>query len=235
MGRSSFATGVMVAAVTAGTYLFMYFVVQPRLPLPESEVPPIAGLSAEQARGLLEPRGLLLILDGEKVDDKVPAGTLTAQKPLGGSRLRRGSEVHASLATAMAPPIVPKVAGMTLDAARELLTKTRLHPGAVTEATSDTVPKGQVISTAPVVGVEVKAETLIDLVVSSGPDASAIPSVIGKRLSKAKELLEKAGFVAGNTTMGSNDDYDQGVVIKQNPAANAQAAKGAKVDLVIND
>ncbi len=135
----------------------------------------------------------------------------------------------------MAPPIVPKVAGLTLDAARELLTKTRLHPGAVTEVTSDTIPKGQVISSAPVVGVEVKAETLIDLVVSSGPDASAIPSVIGKRQSKAKELLEKAGFVVGNTTMGSNDDYDQGVVIKQNPAANAQAARGAKVDLVIND
>lgn len=235
MRGSSFTTGALVAVVTAGTYLIMYFVVQPRLPVIESEVPPIAGLSAEQARGLLEPRGLLLILDGERADDRVAAGTLASQQPLGGSRLRRGSEVHAFVATAPASPTVPRLSGLAVADARDALVKARLHPGAVNETPSETVPKGQVIASAPAFGAEAKPETLVDLTVSSGADATAVPSVIGKKLSKAKELLEKAGFVAGSMRYGSNDDYEQGVVIRQTPAAAAPAAKGAKIDLVIND
>jgi len=34
---------------------------------------------------------------------------------------------------------------------------------------------------------------------------------------------------------GSNDDFDTGVVIKQDPAANAPATPGSKVDLTVND
>jgi|SRR5579871_5606254 len=235
MGRSALGVALLSAAVSAGTYLFMHFVVGPHLPIADAEVPPIAGLSAEQARGLLEPRGLLLILDGEKVDDRVAPGTLTAQSPLGGSRLRRGGEVHASIASAPASPSVPKLAGLTVDAARDLLARARLHAGALTESPSDSVPKGVVIASNPIVGAEVRPDSVVDLTVSSGPDAVAVPSVIGKSLSKAKDVLEKAGFALGSKRTGSNDDYEQGIVIGQNPAANSPAAKGAKIDLVIND
>lgn len=235
MARSSLGTVLLSAFVSAGMYLVMHFAVAPHLPLPDVEVPPIAGLSGEQARGLLEPRGLRLILDGEKVDDRVPAGTLTAQLPLGGSRLGRGGEVHASIAVAPSSPKVPKLAGLTVDAAREALAKARLHAGSVTGETSDSVPPGQVIASNPVVGVELKPEAVVDLTVSSGPSAQPVPAVVGKSFSKAKELIEKAGFALGSKKYGSNDDYDQGVVIGQTPAANAPAAKGAKVDLVVND
>jgi serine/threonine-protein kinase len=235
MGRSSLATFLLASVATAATYLFMHFVVGPRLPVPDVEVPPLSGLSAEQARGLLEPRGLLLILDGEKSDQAVAAGTLTAQQPLGGSRLPRGGMVHAFVATAPPTPAVPRVAGLTLADARDLLGKAHLRAGVVAEQPSDTVVKGAVIGSAPPVGAEVRTDSVIDLTVSSGPDAQPVPSVIGKRLSKAKEILEKAGFVAGQTRYGSNDDFDQGVVISQTPAASAPAAKGAKIDLVIND
>ena len=50
---------------------------------------------------------------------------LTAQMPLGGSRLRRGGEVHASLATAPASPTVPKVAGLALADVFDALTTHR--------------------------------------------------------------------------------------------------------------
>jgi beta-lactam-binding protein with PASTA domain len=59
--------------------------------------------------------------------------------------------------------------------------------------------------------------------------------VIGKSRSGAKEVLEKAGFVVGTLRVGSSDDYDTGVVIRQNPAANSTAAPGSKIDLTIND
>jgi eukaryotic-like serine/threonine-protein kinase len=236
MGRS-FLHLVLVALVTAGTYLIMYFYVTPRLPATTADVPSLAGLTVEQARGILEPRGLVLVLDGEKSSDRAAPGTLTHQAPLVGSRLRHGGEVHAFVATA-APPKVPKLVGMTVAEAQNELGDVRLKPGKVSEGPSDTVLKGQVIASLPSEGTALRPDALVDLLVSSGPSApstATVPQVVGKRLTKAKELLEQAGFDVGATRYGSNDDYDQGVVIKQSPSANAPAARGAKVDLVIND
>jgi serine/threonine-protein kinase len=216
-------------------FLLMYSYVAPRLPVNAVEVPPLVGLSAEQARGLLEPRGLLLVIDGERADATVPPGVLLEQRPLGGSRLRRGDEVHSSLSKVQPMAHVPNVVGMTPEQAKEALEKAHLKPGPVTPGASATVAQGQVAATTPAVGAETPAETAVALTVSAGPETKAVPSVIGKRLSVAKGVLEKEGFAVGSTRYGSNDDYEQGQVIKQNPPAGAQASAGVKIDLVIND
>jgi serine/threonine-protein kinase len=105
----------------------------------------------------------------------------------------------------------------------------------VTEVSNTTVPKGQVLTQAPSAGAESRSDGTVDLQVSGGPAAQPIPSVIGKSKSGARELLEKAGFAVGTLHVGSNDDYDTGIVIRQQPAANTQAPPGTKVDLTIND
>ena len=68
------------------------------------DVPSLGGLTPDQARGLLEPRGLLLILDEERPDERAAPGTLIEQRPLAGSRMRRGEDVHASVAKAVRMP-----------------------------------------------------------------------------------------------------------------------------------
>ncbi len=232
MGRSAALTIVLSIAFTAATYLGMHFVVLPRLPVHAVDVPSLSGLTPEQARGLLEPRGLLLILDEERPDERAAPGTLVDQRPLAGSRLRRGEDVHAAVAKAVR---VPKLVGMTVDAARDALEQLKMKAGAVTEVSSATAPKGQVLTQAPTAGAEARADATVDLQVSSGPAAQPVPSVIGKSRSGAKDALEKAGFAVGTLHVGSNDDYDSGIVIRQQPAANTQAPPGTKVDLTIND
>jgi serine/threonine-protein kinase len=227
------STVVLSAVVSAAMWLLMQYVVGPHLPVSASEVPPLVGLSTDQARGLLEPRGLLLALDGEKPDATVAAGSISEQKPLGGSRLRRGESVHAILAKQALQ--VPNVVGMTPDQARAALDKVKLKAGKQTDGPSDSVPKGQVASANPAVGAIVNSDTVVDLVVSVGPPTQAVPSVVGKRLSSAKSVLEQAGFAVGATRYGSSDDFEQGIVIRQNPAAGSQASPGVKIDLVIND
>jgi eukaryotic-like serine/threonine-protein kinase len=234
MSKGFYVT-VLTVATTAVTYVVMHLFVAPRLPVPAVEVPPIVGLSSEQARGLLEPRGLLLALESEKVDERVPPGTLCEQSPLGGSRLKRGDLVRAWIARAGAAHAVPRVVGLTVDAARDLLSQSRLKVGKTVDAPSDKVPRGQIVSASPEPGSEVKADTAVDLTISTGPSTKEVPKVVGKRLSSAKKLLEEAGFAVGGTKYGSHDDYDSGVVIAQNPAAGSQASPGVKIDLTIND
>jgi eukaryotic-like serine/threonine-protein kinase len=232
---SAALTALWSATVSALMFLVMYYFVSPRLPVTAAEVPPLIGLSPEQARGLLEPRGLLLAIDGEVPSSTVAAGSLAEQRPLGGSRLRRGDEVHASLARPAPPLQVPTVAGMTVDAAKDALTKLKLKVGKTTEAPSDATARGLVVATTPAAGEEVRADSAIDLTVSGGPATKTVPAVVGKSLSKAKGLIETAGFAVGATKYGSHDDYDTGVVIKQNPAAGALASPGVKIDLTVND
>jgi serine/threonine-protein kinase len=229
------ATILLSLVVTAATYLAMHFIVAPKLPVAGVDVPPLAGLTAEQARGLLEPRGLLLILDEERPDEHAAPGTLIDQHPLPGSRLRRGEDVHAAVARPTGVVKVPKLAGLTVDAARETLTEAKLKLGSVTEVASATVAKGQIIASTPAAGVDAKIDVAIDVNVSSGPAAQVVPGVIGKSRASAKALLEKAGFTVGTLKYGNNDDFDSGMVIKQDPPANAQAAPGSKINLIIND
>jgi serine/threonine-protein kinase len=235
MARSAFLTVVLSVTMTTATYLAMHFVVEPRLPVHAVDVPSLTGLTSDQARSLLEARGLLLILDEERPDDHAAPGTLIDQRPLAGSRLRRGEDVHAAVAKASVMSKVPKLSGATVDAARDTLEQAKLKVGSVAEVASPSVPKGQIIASKPEAGSELHVDSAIDLQVSAGPAAQAVPSVVGKSRSSAKALLEKAGFAVGNLKYGSNDDFDSGIVIKQEPAANAQATPGSKIDLTIND
>jgi serine/threonine-protein kinase len=234
MGRT-FVTVIVSAVTSALVYLIMQLFVAPSLPVSTVEVPPLSGLSTEQSRGLLEPRGLLLVIDGERTDDRVAPGTVAEQHPLGGSRLKRGDAVHAQLARAPDPTHIPKLVGMTVDAARDALAAIKLKVGRVVEQPSDAQARGLVTESAPAAGADARPDTLVDLMVSAGPATQPVPSVIGKRMATAKGLLEKAGFAVGSTKYGSNDDYDQGVVISQNPPAGSQASPGVKIDLTIND
>jgi serine/threonine-protein kinase len=228
---------VPVAVVTAATFMILQLMVAPRLPVKQSPVPQVNGLTAEQARALLLPNGLLLYIEGEKPDEKERAtpGTLFEQRPLVGSIVKRGTEVHAWVAGTPPAQHVPVLAGKTLDEARELLTHAHLRPGLVMNSPSETVVKGEIISSTPAAGAEAPPDSSVDLTISSGADATQVPSVVGKTESRAKEALTQAGFAVGSTRTGSNDDMDPGLVIKQTPAAGATAPHGAKIDLVINE
>jgi beta-lactam-binding protein with PASTA domain len=228
-------TALVATFSSAIVFLTIQFVVAPRLPITSVEVPPLTGLSPEQARGLLDPLGLLLVLDSEQADERVPPGTLSQQRPLGGSRLRRGDEVHAFIARRPEPSRVPRLAGLTVETAREALGRARLHLGTVTPVPSDHVTAGVVLASIPEPGEALTPDSLVELTVSSGPSQKPVPPLVGKRLSQARQILEQAGFVLGTTRYGSHDDYDSGVVIGQVPKANEPAAPGRKIDLTIND
>ena len=234
MTRFTFLAFLVSALTSALVSLTVHYYILPRLPIPTVEVPPIVGLSPEQARGLLEPRGLLLSIDGERQDGAVAGGNVLQQMPLGGSRFRRGELVHVFLARAPGPVRVPKLDGMSVNQAREALSAEGLGIGKLVDAPS-TIPKGQVASSAPQSGTEIAVGTPVELTVSLGPSEAPVPSLVGKRLSIAKDLLIKAGFQVGVIRYGAHDDFAQGAVISQSPKEGSGLAPHGKVDLVVND
>lgn len=201
----------------------------------ESEVPSIAGVSVEQARDLLQARGLLLALQAERPDPNVAAGKIAAQVPLAGSRATTGTSVQAYVSSGPGLIAVPAVAGTRPEDAIEQLRNRKLLAGPRREAPSATVAAGLVIESDPPAGKNVGPDTAVALVVSTGPALKAVPRVIGFRMGKAKKMLEDAGFKVGKTRYGSSDGYDEEVVIRQEPDDKTPSAPGTAVNLTINE
>jgi serine/threonine-protein kinase len=201
----------------------------------EAEVPSLAGASVEQARELLQARGLLLALQAERPDATVPVGKIAAQVPLAGSRAAAGTSVQAFVSSGPGTVAIPPVAGARPEDAGELLRARSLLVGPRREEPSDSVAAGLVIASDPPAGKAVGPGAAVALVVSTGPAPKPVPRVVGLRMSRAKKVIEGAGFKVGSTKYGSSDDFDDEVIIKQDPADKTAAAPGTAVNLTIND
>ena len=101
------------------------------------------------------------------------------------------------------------------------------------EAFSEGVPKGQVISMRPEAGTEVAKQSLVSLVVSKGPERYVVPTLVG---TKAADI---AG-VLGPLTLKSqakeawSETVPKGVVVSQQPEQGTQVKRGALVEIVVS-
>jgi beta-lactam-binding protein with PASTA domain len=199
------------------------------------EVPSLLGVRPDQARELLKGRDLLLTLSGEHEDSKYPAGSIASQAPLPGSQAARGSSVQAVVSRGLGQLQVPNLVGLKAEEALRLLGAAGLQAAPQKSAPSTTVPAGNIAQTEPPAGAPVPPQSVVTLVVSSGAATKVIPRVTGMRLPRARKLLEEAGFTVGKVRYGVDEDRMGGLVLKQEPAENAQAAPGTPVDLTVNE
>jgi serine/threonine-protein kinase len=222
--------------VSGGMYLTMREVIPPKPMAAVAEavdVPSLTGVDVNQARGLLDPKGLLLTLDGDR-DDAAPAGQIVVQIPLAGSRVPRGAAVHATVSRGQTKVRVPDVAGQPADKAAKALTDAALAAGATDQEESPNVAAGTVLGTTPPAGTEVARGSAVKLRVSSGPGMVDVPKVTGLVINKARELLAPNKFVILTKT-GYDSEHGDWVVLTQDPAAGAKVAPGSKINLLVND
>ena len=92
---------------------------------------------------------------------------------------------------------LPSVDGMPVAAAEQALRSAGFAPREGTQVSDNSVPKGDVISTAPS-GRAVKGATIV-LTVSAGPKMIVVPPVAGQTLQNAMALLRKAGLTVSDT------------------------------------
>lgn len=236
---ATFATAILVSLLTSAAVSYgvlRYFAAAPApAPTGPIDVPSVVGLKPDQARQILDPRGLLLMLSEEREDAKVEAGAICEQKPLAGSQAPRGTPVQAVVSRGPAPRAeVPPLQGGTAEAAAAQLQAAGLRVGATTEQESD-LGKGLVISTQPAAGTELAPGSAVDLLISRGVDAVEVPNVVHKGVGRAKKMLLDAGLAVGATRFDYDEDYGGNVVLRQRPPAGAKVAKGTPVDLEVNE
>jgi serine/threonine-protein kinase len=198
------------------------------------DVPTVVGSNVDTARSALDQSGLLLVVAEDRDDITAPPGQVLSQRPLPGSKVRGGESVNVVVARAPTVVKVPGVVGLLLSEARVRLEKARLTVSSVVEQAHPSLGVGMVIAQNMAEGAEVRAGTGLELKVSKGAETVTVPAVVGKSLTKAKDLLTQAGLTLGQVRHASDDDRSPGIVLEQKPAASQALGKGMPVDLVVN-
>jgi beta-lactam-binding protein with PASTA domain len=198
------------------------------------EVPNVVGVKLEQARDLLKGKNLLISIAEEREDPARPAGSVSSQSPLAGSEARPGTMVQVVLAKPVSTVLVPPLAGQKPEEATQQLTAKGLKAGPPKTATSETVAAGLVIGTEPAAGSAVAPGASVTLVVAAAA-GTPVPKVIGKRLQRAKKMLEDAGFKVGKTKYTYDPCCGEYIILKQEPTEGTAAPAGATIDLVVNE
>jgi len=191
----------------------------------EVTLPDVVGQSYDQASTTLQ--RLQVVVARNNVDSDKTVGTVLASNPPAKTRVAKGSTV--TLDVAVLPGVdVPDVRGKSEDDALNILRFVTLQPS-VTQAASDTVPAGSVISTQPGAGTRVAKGSTIEVTVSSGPTEVDVPNVTGQQTQAATSTLFNAGF---NVVVQQVTGHPVGIVYDQNPSGG-KLPKGATVTIFV--
>jgi len=130
---------------------------------------------------------------------------------------------------------VPDVVGETETDAAVTITDAGLRPG-LSNAPSDDVAEGIVISQDPAPDTGVVEGTAVFILVSTGPEPPtlvSVPDVVGQDVVEATETLEAEGFVV-EIAEEESDTIEADTVIGSNPSAGTEVAEGTTVVLSVS-
>ncbi|MFJ9718297.1 Stk1 family PASTA domain-containing Ser/Thr kinase [Streptomyces sp. NPDC101213] len=198
-----------------------------------TKVPGVLTQTEAQARERLEGAGLDVGGVKHAYSDTVKRGTVISTDPEPGARIRANDSVTLTVSDGPRTVKVPDVKGSRLDKAKDLLKTDGLEPGLVTEAFSEDVLKGFVISSSPQAGTERRAGSAVSLVVSKGSPVE-VPDVTGQDLDDARAELEEAGLEVKVSAGEVTSEFDKGQVAAQSPGADEEVADGDTVTLTLS-
>lgn len=143
-----------------------------------------------------------------------------------------GDTPDRALAQTGAPVTVPRTAGLTVEQAGEQLDEAGLVVGQSTTMPSIDVPRGAVLGTDPAAGRESPRGATVNLVISSGPESTAVPNLVGEVAATARQSLESAGLVVGDV-LEVPSTSPRGTVIESAPGFGEVRPEGTVVDLIV--
>jgi serine/threonine-protein kinase len=198
----------------------------------EIAIPSVVGGTKKQAEKTLEPLGFEVKVLKSQFDEQIPKGKIISMSPPAGSRLGEGEEIAVVLSKGPERYEVPNLRGKSLTQATVQLANQKLVVGSTREQFDERFAKGQILSTSPTSGTLIKKNSVVNLVISKGPELIAVASYVGKSSEQALNELTDAGFVVTQKEVYS-DQFPLGTVISQIPL-DPELVRASKVTLTIS-
>ena len=215
-GRRVLRSGIIITlAMVAGYLLSAVWLFPAPLFSRDHSIPRVLDLGLTAAQEQLTADGFRVRIAAEEPDPRAARGRVIWQDPPPGTIVPEGSTVE--LTPSAGPPtiLVPDVVNFDAGEARKVILAAGLIVGREDSVESSLEP-GVVVQTRPGVGLAREAGTPVDLILSSGPSRTGVPSVVGMSLDDASRLVQRVGLAIGGVRVTPSKG-PAGVVLEQYP------------------
>lgn len=201
---------------------------------PTVKVPQFVGMTVEEAEDLAEDRGVNLN-EETAYNEEVEEGVIISQDIEEDTKIPRDDKVTIVISLGSEMVEVPSLKDLSEDDAEKALEQSGLGLGETIYEPSDTVIVGAVIKQSIDDGTEVEPGTVVDIYVSTGPEAGTVvvPDVLNMEKDKAVELLEQEDLEA-KIIEDFSDTYDEGRVSGQGVKAGSTVPKGYIITITVS-
>lgn len=196
-------------------------------------VPTVVGKSKAVALTKLEEAGFKAGGVQEEYSDKYDQGFVSRQAPPGGTKLRKGDTVDLWVSKGSETVTLKDFTGWSAQQVQGWLAKNGLS-GNGKHDKSGAVASGEVFKQDPPAGDPVKRGDTITYWVSSGRPQATVPDLTNHTQDAAQTALADAGLLLGAVTLEPSTTVPSGEVIRQDPAAGVEVAKGSAVNIVVS-
>lgn len=214
-------------------YLVATQVVYPAPPPPADMVvvPDLRGVGLATAGERLAGAGLALGTVDSLRHPSVGQDLILGQSPLPGQLALPGAVVRVTRSLGPQTRSVPDVLRVNAERARIVLQTA----GFVVrmDSVDAEVPRGRVVATRPAADAVVALPAEIRLAVSRGPPLVVMPLLLGLEEAEALAVLDSLGLVLGEVEEVFRFGRDQGIVVEQEPPADAPLERGSAVRLAV--
>ncbi|MDQ4097222.1 MAG: Stk1 family PASTA domain-containing Ser/Thr kinase [Actinomycetota bacterium] len=197
----------------------------------EVVVPGVVGDTQAVAQEKLQDEGLKVAVRSEP-NDANPPGQVLRQDPTAGARVRRGSTVTITVSGAAESVPVPNVVGRQRDEAVDVL-EAAGFTAQVTTRPDERAAQNEVVDQAPEANQRAPRGSVVNLVVSSGPEQVVIPPLTNVPEAEAANQLRQAGLEVARSTQ-TDAGVLSGRVIRTDPAAGTSVERGSTVELIVS-
>jgi eukaryotic-like serine/threonine-protein kinase len=191
-----------------------------------TQVPAVSGYGVGRATAVLTADGFT-VSQGTRVHSNLVAkGNVVGTSPAG--RVAKGARISLLVSSGPFTSVVPKVHGLTQDAAQAALK--RMHLVSTTQKVASDAPVGTATGTNPPAGTTWPQTKTVTILVAGGPP---LPSFVGMDINAAQALATQRNVHLQQQPDGSSQQA-AGVITGQEPAAGGLVQPGQAVTVRVS-
>jgi serine/threonine-protein kinase len=196
-------------------------------------VPSVDGFSRQQAEKAITDATLQVGEVKETFSDTVDRGNVISTDPASGTDVAPQSKITLTISKGVEVKEVdvPDVQGQGMDTARNQLTDLKFK--VIVRQQSSSVEKGTVVRTNPPGGSKARENSTVTMFVSSGPQVTTVPNVIGLQQQDAIKTLKEADLKPRVVETSPEGAVPDGTVMKQSLTEGRKVQPGSTVIIYV--
>lgn len=229
--------GVVILALVMALVIFFLGRLEPNAPEQPNflELINVVGLPIEEAENALLAEGYKVLIAEAEKNNAIDEGRVFEQTPVAGTKLRPGYPVTIYPSDGPTLAVVPNLLQITIEDAKVKLENSSFSVGTIDYENND-IDKGYIIAQDPVSGTEANDDTVINFVVSLGPEYNKVivPRLTSLELEEAQRRILDIGLEIDEITYENHPTIEKDQVISQSISEGTEVDLDTMLNLVIS-